>query len=98
MRALQLETSGRDRNGERVLLGKMAANQVMVSDAQNDGNMLMPNRCWRDGRKSVVRNETDATGMMKTLADRASRNRKRQAKPHHLGSNSGSEKITGIPY
>jgi len=60
VRALQLETSGCDRNGERVLLGKMAADEVMVSDAQNDGNMLMPNRCWREGRKSIVRNETDA--------------------------------------
>jgi len=49
---------------------------VMDSDAQVDGNMLMPNTCWGDGRKSIVRNETDASGMLKTLADRASRNRK----------------------
>lgn len=57
-------------------MGKMAADQVIVSNAQVDGNILMPNACWGDGRKSIVRNETDASGMLKTLADRASRNRK----------------------
>ena len=41
----------------------------MVSDAQGNGNMLMPNGCWGDGRKSIVRNEADATEMLKTLAD-----------------------------
>ena len=76
VRSLQLDIDGCDRNGELVLLGKMAADQVMVSDSQGDGNILMPNACWGDGRKSIVRNETDASRMLKTLADRASRNQK----------------------
>ena len=95
---MQLETSGCDLNGECVLMGKMAADQVMVSDAQVDGNILMPNRCWGDGRESILRIGAGASGMLRTLASQASRNQKKRGKSHRLLSNSGSKKITGIPY
>ena len=40
VRALQLDISGCDLNGDRVLLGKIAADQVLISDAQVDGMSL----------------------------------------------------------
>ena len=40
VRALQLDISGCDLNGDRVLLGKLAADQVLISDAQVDGMSL----------------------------------------------------------
>jgi hypothetical protein len=40
VRSLQLEVEGCDLNGDRVLLGKIAADQVMVGDAQVDGVSL----------------------------------------------------------
>lgn len=36
VRELQLDISGCDLNGDRVLLGKMAADQVLIGDAQVD--------------------------------------------------------------
>lgn len=40
VRALQLDISGCDAEGDRVLLGKIAADQVLVGDAQVDGMPL----------------------------------------------------------
>ena len=40
VRALQIDISGCDANGDRVLLGKIAADQVLVGDAQVDGMPL----------------------------------------------------------
>jgi hypothetical protein len=40
VRALQLDISGCDAAGERVLLGKIAADQVLISDAQVDAMSL----------------------------------------------------------
>lgn len=40
VRALQLDISGCDAEGDRVLLGKIAADQVLVADAQVDGMPL----------------------------------------------------------
>ena len=40
IRSLQLDISGCVLNGDRVLLGKMAADQVMISDAQVEGMSL----------------------------------------------------------
>ncbi len=40
VRALQLDISGCDANGDRILLGKMAADQVLIGDAQVDGMSL----------------------------------------------------------
>lgn len=40
VRALQLDISGCDANGNRVLLGKMAADHVLIGDAQVDGLSL----------------------------------------------------------
>ncbi len=40
VRALQIDISGCDANGDRVLLGKIAADQVLVGEAQVDGMPL----------------------------------------------------------
>lgn len=40
VRALQLDISGCDAEGDRVLLGKIAADQVLVGDAQVEGMPL----------------------------------------------------------
>ena len=40
VRALQIDISGCDANGDRILLGKMAADQVLIGDAQVDGMPL----------------------------------------------------------
>jgi hypothetical protein len=40
VRALQIDISGCDAEGDRVLLGKIAADQVLVGDAQVDGMPL----------------------------------------------------------
>ena len=40
VRALQIDISGCDANGDRVLLGKIAADQVLLGDAQVDGMPL----------------------------------------------------------
>jgi len=40
VRALQLDISGCDADGNRILLGKIAADQVLVGDAQVDGMSL----------------------------------------------------------
>ena len=40
VRELQLDISGCDLNGDRVLLGKLAADQVLIGDAQVDGMSL----------------------------------------------------------
>ena len=40
VRELQLDISGCDRNGDRILLGKLAADQVLIGDAQVDGMSL----------------------------------------------------------
>ena len=40
VRALQLDILGWDGNGNRFLLGKIAAEQVLISGAQNDGMPL----------------------------------------------------------
>ncbi len=41
VRALQLDISGCDAAGERVLLGRIAADQVLISDAQVHGMPLL---------------------------------------------------------
>ena len=40
VRELQLDIFGCDANGDRILLGKMAADQVLIGDAQVDGMSL----------------------------------------------------------
>jgi hypothetical protein len=40
VRALQLDVSGHDAAGNRILLGKIAADQVLIGDAQSDGVSL----------------------------------------------------------
>lgn len=40
VRALRLDISGCDANGDRILLGKLAADQVLIGDAQVDGMSL----------------------------------------------------------
>ncbi len=40
VRELQLDISSCDPNGDRILLGKMAADQVLIGDAQVDGMSL----------------------------------------------------------
>lgn len=40
VRALQLDVSGHDDIGNRILLGKIAADQVLIGDAQVDGMSL----------------------------------------------------------
>jgi len=49
VRALQLDISGCDADGNRVLLGKIAADQVLVGDAQVDGMSLF-NVCDEDSQ------------------------------------------------
>lgn len=40
VRALELDVSGCDDSGHRILLGKIAADQVLIADAQNHGMSL----------------------------------------------------------
>lgn len=49
VRALQLDISGCDANGDRILLGKISADQVLVGDAQVDGMSLF-NVCDEDSQ------------------------------------------------
>ncbi len=49
VRALQLDIFGCDANGDRILLGKMAADQVLIGDAQVDGMSLF-NVCDEDSQ------------------------------------------------
>lgn len=49
VRALQLDIFGCNANGDRILLGKIAADQVLVGNAQVDG-MALFDACDQDAQ------------------------------------------------
>jgi hypothetical protein len=63
VRALRLDVSGCDDAGHRILLGRIAADQVLVGDAQTEG---IPNAATRS---AIFQRATRSCGGSKRAAD-----------------------------